>query len=185
MMVTRVFVAVALLIGGCGATAALGARDGLVGRPAALRQASLHNRLTDVRVTFGNSKTYKGAYTGSAIARFCGQTDPMQSMIPKTFLLEYPLDLPPGSPVQDVRFSADTLVDGATTTTGFHVSVSVNAPAIGSPPAWAVDTLNPNHHASGTATLTTTGDTLLLTVKATDSLGQTLDVTVTCHPPKP
>lgn len=144
---------------------------------------SVSNRAADVRVTFSESRTYKGNYTGRAIARYCGQTDPMY-FGQKVWGVEYPLDLPPGDPIEDVTFHSAELVDGMKATAGFFVSVNVNSPVMGHPAAWVVDTLNPNHHASGRATLTGTNTETTLTVNAVNSLGEKLELVVTCHPPR-
>ena len=146
-------------------------------------QAALLQRPTTVAATMGNSpKLYNGAYTSSGVARMCGETDPLQSFTgERLFLVEFPLDDTGGS-ITDVRFHSKTLVGSVRETGTFFISVTVKAASGGRPPAYVVDTARPGN--SGTASLSVTGGTARLDVKAGDALGQTLELTVVCHPPK-
>lgn len=147
------------------------------------QQKDVTGRTADVQATFIDSKFYTGTFTGTAVARVCGQTDPMHYMGKKTLLFEYPLDLPPAYTIEDVRFFSDEMVDGKKSSGLFFISVTLNAdnkPKV----AWVVDTTNPRDKASGLATLASKGADLMLTVKAVNWLGEKLDLLVTCHPPK-
>lgn len=147
------------------------------------QQKDVSNRTADVQAAFSESKFYTGTFTGTAVARVCGQTDPMHFMGKKTFLFEYPKDLPPTYTIEDVRFSSDEMVDGKKSSGQFFVSVTLNA--AGKPKvAWVVDTTNPRDKASGQATLATKGADMVLSVQAVNWLGEKLDLIVTCHPPK-
>jgi hypothetical protein len=147
------------------------------------QQKDISNRPADVRVTFADSSTYKGSYTGRAVARFCGQTDPMHFGT-KSFGFSYPLDLPPGDAIEDVTFSSKELVDGVKNTTKFYVSVNVSSPLMGHPAAYVVDTRNPNDRSSGDVVLSGSGPELTLTIRAITSLKEKLDLVISCHAPK-
>ena len=149
-------------------------------------QAALLQRPTSVAATMGNSpKLYNGAYTSSGIARICGETDPLQSFTgQRIFLVEFPLDYNGGS-VVDLRFSSKTLVGSVGETGNFFVSVTVKAANGGAPPAYVVDTERPAPKNSGTASLSMVDGVMSLRVTASDALGQTLDLTVTCGPSRP
>ena len=147
------------------------------------QQKDVSNRTADIQATFTDSKFYSGTFTGAAVARVCGQTDPMHFMGKKTLLFEYPQDLPPNQTISDVRFFSDEMVDGKKSSGLFFVSVSLDAtnkPKV----AWVVDTTEPRDKASGLATVASKGGDLILTVKAVNWLGEKLDLLVTCHPPK-
>ena len=107
----------------------------------------------------GNSpKLYNGAYTSSGVARMCGETDPLQSFTgERAFLVEFPLDYNGGS-VVDLRFHSKALV---------------------------VDTERPAPGNSGTASLSVKNGEASLRIQASDALGQTLDMTVTCGLSRP
>lgn len=147
------------------------------------QQKDVTNRNADVQATFTDSKYYSGTFTGTAVARVCGQTDPMHFMGKKTLLFEYPQDLPPNQTISDVRFFSDEMVDGKKSSGLFFVSVTLDAtnkPKV----AWVVDTTELRDKASGLATVASKGGDLILTVKAVNWLGEKLDLLVTCHPPK-
>jgi hypothetical protein len=149
-------------------------------------QQSLMQRPTDVAATLGNSpKLYNGSYTSSGVARMCGETDPLQSFTgQRIFLVEFPLDYNGGS-IFDVRFSSKTLVGAVRETGNFFVSVTVKAANGGRPPAYVVDTERPAPGNSGTASLGVKDGVATLRVTASDTLGQTLNLTVTCGPSRP
>ena len=149
-------------------------------------QGALMQRPTDVAATMGNSpKLYNGAYTSSGVARICGETDPLQSFTgQRIFVVEFPLDYNGGS-IVDVQFSSKTLVGSVRETGNFFVSVTVKAAIGGAPPAYVVDTQRPAPGNSGTASLNIKGGVASLRVRASDILGQTLDLTVTCHASRP
>ena len=149
-------------------------------------QQSLMQRPTDVAATLANSpKLYNGAYTSSGIARMCGETDPLQFFTgQRIFLVEFPLDYNGGS-VVDLRFSSKTLVGSVGETGNFFVSVTVKAANGGAPPAYVVDTERPAPKNSGTASLSVKDGVTTLRVLGSDTLGQTIDMTVTCGPSRP
>jgi len=153
---------------------------------AAAAQAALLQRPTTVAATMGNSpKLYNGAYTSSGVARMCGETDPLQSFTgERAFLLEFPLDYNGGT-IVDVRFHSKTLVGSVRETGNFFVSVTVKAAIGGQPPAYVVDTERPAPRNSGTASLSVKDRGASLRVQASDALGQTLDLSVTCGPSRP
>jgi len=147
------------------------------------QQKDVTNRTADVQATFSDSKFYSGTFTGTAVARVCGQTDPMHFMGRKTLSFEYPLDLPATYTIEDVRFFSDEMVDGKKSSGLFFLSITLNAPQKPKV-AWVVDTTSPRDKASGLATLASKGTDLILGVKAVNWLGEKLDLLVTCHPPK-
>jgi hypothetical protein len=159
-------------------------REGLY-EVGAAGQLSLLGRPADVAATMGNSpKRYNGAYTSSGVARMCGETDPLQSFTgERAFIVEFPLDYNGGS-IVDVRFRSRTLVGFVRQTGGFFVSVTVKAAIGGQPPAYVVDTERPAPGNSGTASLSVKDGVATLRVQASDSLGQTLQLQITCGVPR-
>jgi hypothetical protein len=158
-----------------------------VGARGTSAQASLLKRPTDVTAVLGNSpKLYNGMYTTSQVSRMCGETDPLQSFTgQRIFLVEYPLDYSAGTDIVDVRFSSRSLVGAVRQTSTFFVSITVKATIGGQPPAYVVDTERPAPGNSGSASLQVVGGVATLRVRAVDQLGQTLDLTVVCHPSRP
>jgi hypothetical protein len=156
----------------------------LVGDEGAAAQESLMRRPVTVSATLGSSPTlYNGQYTSSGVGRMCGETDPLQSFSgQRQFVVEFPLDDNGGS-VVDLRFSSKTLVGSVRQTATFFVSITVKAANGGAPPAYVMDTERPAPRNSGTASLTMVKGEATLTVKGSDSLGQTLELTVTCGVP--
>ena len=149
-------------------------------------QAALMQRPTSVAATMMNSpKLYNGAYTSGGIARMCGETDPSQSFTgERAFLLEFPLDYSGGS-IVDVRFRSKTLVGTVRETGNFFLSITVKAANGGAPPAFVVDTERPAPKNSGTASLSVKDGVATLRVQGSDTLGQSIDMTVTCGPSRP
>ncbi|NOT26215.1 MAG: hypothetical protein HOP16_08930 [Acidobacteria bacterium] len=150
---------------------------------AASAQESLMRRPVSVSATLGNSpKLYNGQYTSSGVGRLCGETDPLQFFGGRQFIAEFPLDYNGGS-IFDLRFSSKTLVGSVRETGTFFVSITVKAANGGTPPAYVLDTERPAPRNSGTASLSVVKGEATLTVKGSDSLGQTLELTVTCGVP--
>ena len=152
------------------------------------QQASVSNRPTEVKIVLSGdkSKTWKGTFSGHAVARYCGQTDPMYFGT-KHFGLEYPLDPPTvDDGIDDVRFSSPDLVDGVKVTTKFQVSVTVHSPEIGSPHAYVVDTESDQKTGSGDASLAVKGEEVTVSVRAAqpEPIGAKLELVFTCHAPK-
>ena len=147
-------------------------------------QAALLQRPTSVAATIGNSpKLYNGAYASSGVARICGETDRLQSFTgQRAFVMEFPLDYNGGS-IFDVRFSSKTLVGSVRETGTFFLSITVKAANGGQPPAFVVDTERPAPKNSGTAALSAKDGMTTLRVQGSDTLGQTIDMTVTCGLP--
>jgi hypothetical protein len=156
----------------------------MCGAVAASAQESLMRRPVTVSATLGNSpKLYNGQYTSSGVGRMCGETDPLQSFTgQRQFIVEFPLDYNGGS-VVDLRFSSKTLVGSVRQTATFFASITVKAANGGAPPAYVVDTERPAPRNAGTASLTVVKGEATLTVKGSDALGQTLELTVTCGVP--
>jgi hypothetical protein len=150
-------------------------------------QAALLQRPTEVTAVLGNSpRLYNGKYSTSQVSRMCGETDPLQSFTgQRIFVVEYPLDYNGTAEIVDVRFSSRSLVGPIRQTNTFFVSVTVKAKIGGQPPAYVVDTERPAAGNSGTASLEIKGGVTRLSVRGVDQLGQTLDLTVVCHPPRP
>jgi len=150
-------------------------------------QAALLQRPTEVTAVMANSpKLYNGTYATSQVSRMCGETDPLQSFTgERVFLVEYPLDYIGAAEIVDVRFHSKTLVGAVRQTGSFFVSITVKAKIGGQPPAYVVDTERPAPGNSGSASLEVKGGVARLSVRAVDQLGQTLDLTVVCHPSRP
>jgi len=119
------------------------------------------------------------------VARRCGETDPLQSFTgDRRFVVEFPLDYNGGS-IFDVAFHSKTLVGAVRETGTFFVSITVKAANGGAPPAYVVDTERPAPKNFGTASLSTKDGVTTLRVLGSDTLGQTIDMTVTCGPSRP
>jgi hypothetical protein len=140
-----------------------------------------NQRPADVTVVMSTSRgKYDGTYTASQTATVCGEVpaDLNFAGVP-AFIVQFP----DGGDfeVQDVTFNSKVLVGGVTTTTKFHLSVSVKSPRIGHPAAYVLDTLQPEM--SGTATLTTpSAGTTRLKVAGVNDRGETIDLTMVCKP---
>jgi hypothetical protein len=157
----------------------------LAARGGGSEQPAITQRPASVSATISNSpKLYNGAYAGSLKSRMCGETDPMYTGN-HTYLFEYPdIDDPRTiKGITDVRFFSAELVGAGRVTTKFHVSITVSPSGVGgSPPAYVVDTINPRGKESGKATLSISGGTATLDIKATDALGQELQMKIECGP---
>jgi hypothetical protein len=155
----------------------------MCGAVAASAQESLMRRPVSVSATLGNSpKLYNGQYTSSGVGRLCGETDPLQFIGGHQFIAEFPLDYNGGS-IVDLRFSSKTLVGSVRETGTFFVSITVKAANGGAPPAYVLDTERPAPRNSGTVSLTVVKGEATLTVRGSDALGQTLELTVACGVP--
>jgi hypothetical protein len=148
----------------------------------AAQELPFNQRPADVRIVMSTSRgLYDGEYTFSQIAQVCGEVpkDRNFSGVP-AFIVQFPDDAGSGQ-VTDVSFDSKTLVGGVTTTTTFHLNVSVKSPKIGSPNAYVLDTERPKM--TGTATLSTPSPgTTQLKVVGVNDLGQTIDLTLRCRP---
>lgn len=118
-----------------------------------------------------------GSFTDSATARECGN----DFLYPNGFGFGFPHDLDP-HPIEDVTFSAQELVPG-TTTTLFHIGVTISEEAGGAHPGTDLDTSDPQFGASGTAQLTVEGGSRHLVVQAADADGVEIHLTATCTSP--
>jgi hypothetical protein len=119
----------------------------------------------------------EGSFSSSGPARICGN----YSFAPNSFNLEFPRNAD-GLDVENVTFSADELTPG-TTTTAFHIDVSISEEAIDDVrPSTVLDTSDPRFGASGTAQLSVVDGQRVLTVDAADEDGMSVQLTATCSP---
>ena len=142
---------------------------------------SSNERPASVVVVMSTSRNYNGTYRLKEIARVCGELPKELNFagVPLFHVQLYP-DSGSGE-VTDVTFDSTALVGGVTTTGKFRLSVNVQSPSIGKPPAYVLDTAQPKM--KGTATLTTPSKgTLQLKVDGVNDRGETVDLTLTCGP---
>ena len=157
----------------------------LIAAPAVLSQDRPFNRRpADVNILMSTSRgKYDGRYTFSQIAQVCGEVpaDFNFAGVP-AFIVQFPDDAGNGQ-VTDVTFASAKLVGGVMTTTSFHLGVTVTSPKIGSPNGYVLDTAQPKM--TGTATLSTPSPgTSQLRVVGINDLGESIDLTLICHPRK-
>jgi hypothetical protein len=146
-----------------------------------------NERPASVKIDITNSrKKYDGSFTLSGTARVCGELPAMLNFagVPAFTVQFYPDPATGKESVTDVTFGSTELVGKVTTAAKFDLSVTVQSPAIGKPPAYVLNTTGPRK-GSGTATLTTTpkGDTTLRVVGGND-MGESIDMSLTCGPRK-
>ena len=137
-------------------------------------------RPTDVTLEIVNSPRYSGSYSASGNSRVCGTLTYGYPHRANAFTVEFPDD-EPDLPVRSVRFDADTLAAG-TTTTSFYLDVGVTTPQGGTPPSFVVRASQPQYHETGTAELQAKGGTTELRVEGTNDMGVKLELAVVCHP---
>jgi hypothetical protein len=137
-------------------------------------------RPSDVTLIMGNSRRYAGTYQASGISRICGY-GPLRDMSGYVdgFTLMFPND--EDLEIVDINFSADTLRVGQTTPS-FYISLGLKAKQGGRPPSYVVRANQPQFKETGTATLTAKGGTATLKVVGVNDMGETMDMTVVCHP---
>jgi hypothetical protein len=145
-------------------------------------QYPFNQRPADVSVIMSTSRgKYDGTYSLSQVASICGEVPAELNFagVP-AFLVQFPYEIGDYQ-VTDVTFDSKVLVGGVTTTTKFHLSVSLRSPRIGSPSAYVLDTLQPKM--TGTATLTTpSAGTVKLKVDGVNDRGETVNLTMVCQP---
>jgi hypothetical protein len=127
----------------------------------------------------GSHGRYDGTYTLSQVCRLCGELPPEFWMSgERAFVVEFPDGA--DFDISHVTFRSKTLVSGATSTDKFYLSVTVRTARGTRPPAYVLDTSQPNN--TGDATLTVAAGKLTLKVAGTNSMKETIDRTVICEP---
>lgn len=152
----------------------------------AIAQEPFNERPANVSVAISQSRLHLGNFSMRGVARVCGEV-PKElnfSGLPAFIVQLYPDNGPPSrgpGEVTDVTFDSKELVGGVTTASKFHLSLSVQSTAIGSPSALVLDTSQPNM--SGNAKLTEPSPgTLQLTVDGANNEGEIVRFTLTCEP---
>ena len=135
------------------------------------------DRPATINLDISGTPDSNGSYTSSGPARLCGDAQINLTGNIRAFNFEFPHD--GDFEIVDVTFSADDLVAGSSTSS-FHLDVTVHAKSGGEPPATVVDTSNAGN--SGSAQLSDSGGTTTLTVTGSDDIGQTLHMVATCGP---
>ncbi len=165
-------VVAAVLAGGAMAPAAAQTPDSTLLRPMV------------VTLTVSNDRHLSGTYRSSGIATKCGLADYGYPHRLNSFGVEFPDD-PSAQPmeVSSVTFDADTLASG-TTTPNFYLSVNLDTPRVGRPPALVVRARQPQYDEPGTVTRVTAGGTETLRIVGTASRGTKvrLEMTIVCRP---
>lgn len=140
-----------------------------------------NERPATASVVISNSRRYDGTYVLSEVARVCGEVPAEMNFsgVPAFGVTLYPEN--GQAEVNDITFDSKELVGGATTSGVFFLSVKIQSPAIGSPPAFVLDTSKPN--VAGIAELSyPEPGTLQLGVNGTDDLGLTIALVLICKP---
>ena len=130
--------------------------------------------------TFGDGD---GSYSGSGAARWCGDAVTHLTGNVRSFNFEFPLDTRTGN-INDVTFSADDLVPGATTSV-FHIDVGVHTAAGRDPASTVINAGETGTAVSGTgsAALTVDGGARTLDLQATSNYGETIKLKGSCTEP--
>lgn len=159
---------------------------GLADRAPAAAQApdSTLLRPAEVLVTVSNDPHLSGTYRSRGVATKCGLADYGYPHRARSFAVEFPDD-PAARPMEvaGVTFDADTLASG-TSTASFYLSVRLDTPKVGTPPALVVRANEPRFEEPGTATLASAGgsETLKVTGIATRGTKVRVELTLTCRP---
>lgn len=139
-----------------------------------------NGRPVTVTVTVSGTTTQgDGSYTATGVSRACGNAAINMTGNTKAFNLEFPFEETPQ--VRDVAFTADDLLPG-TTTSSFHIGVSIQTPVGHEPPSIVIDTMPDGPGHTGTAQRSEANGTTTLIVDGVDDLGVTLHMTATCGP---
>ncbi len=136
-------------------------------------------RPTEVTLTVSNDPPLNGVYRSSGTSTKCGLADYGMPHRKQSFAVEFPDD-PSGTPleVSSVTFDADTLASG-TTRPSFYLSVNVNTPRVGQPPALVVRAKQPQYDEPGTVTRVTAGGTDSLKIVGTATKGTKVRLVMT------
>ena len=141
-------------------------------------------RPTEVTVRVSNDPRLTGAYRSSGVSTKCGLADYGYPHRAHSFAVEFPDD-PSATPMEvaGVTFDADTLASG-TTSSSFYLSIRLDTPRTGTPPALVVRAKEPRFDEPGTVTRTTADGTETLTIVGTATSGTKvrLEVTIVCRP---
>jgi hypothetical protein len=142
-------------------------------------------RPTAVTLTVSNDPHLSGVYRSSGVSTKCGLADYGFPHRMNSFAVEFPDD-PSATPmeVSGVTFDADTLAGGATTSS-FYLSVRLDTPRVGQPPALVVRAREPQYEEPGTVIRVTTAagaDSLRLVGTATRGTKVRLEMTIVCRP---
>lgn len=132
-----------------------------------------------VTVTISGTNDSDGSYGATALARGCG--NPFASIDPTApaFTFEFPLDGEHNP--RDIAFSAEDLRPGASTTL-LHVGVSIVNAEGREPAATVVDSALLDSRDTGQASLTEADGKRTLVVNATNSFGESIQLTAVCGP---
>ena len=157
---------------------------GSLGRASAQAPDSTLLRPTEVTLKVSNDPYLNGVYRSSGVSTKCGLADYGYPHRANAFAVEFPDD-PSATPMEvaGVTFDADTLASG-TTRASFYLSVRLDTPRTGRPPALVVRANEPRFDEPGTVTRATAGGTETLTIVGTATSGTKvrLEVTIVCRP---
>ena len=141
-------------------------------------------RPTEVTLRVSNDPHLTGTYRSSGMSTKCGLADYGYPHRANSFAVEFPDD-PSATPMEvaGVTFDADTLASG-TTRSSFYLSVRLDTPRTGQPPALVVRANEPRFDEPGTVTRVTEGRTETLTIVGTATSGTKvrLEMTIVCRP---
>ena len=173
-------------------TAAIGAITALLiagslGRASAQAPDSTLLRPTEVTLKVSNDPHLNGTYHSRGISTKCGLADYGYPHRANAFAVDFPDD-PSAAPMEvaGVTFDADTLASG-TTRSSFYLSVRLDTPRTGTPPALVVRANEPRYDEPGTVTRVTEGGTETLRIVGTATSGTKvrLEMTLVCRPRSP
>ncbi len=120
-----------------------------------------------------------GSFTSAGPATACGNAFP--SLFPRAFNLYFPHDSAHHD-IEDVTFDAEDLVPG-TSTALFYISVSIDTPSAGSPPATVIDTRDAASGATGLAQVSESDGTRTVVIDATGDGDTSIHLTAVCTRP--
>jgi hypothetical protein len=148
---------------------------------AQVAQLPFNERQATVRIVMSTSRNYNGTYNLTEVARVCGEVPAERNF---AGVSAFGVQLYPESgagEVMDVTFDSKELVGGVTSSSRFFLSVIVQSPAIGRPPAYVLDTAQARMRGSATLSTEARG-TITLKVVGVNDRDETIDLTLTCMP---
>lgn len=148
---------------------------------AQFNDAPYNERPAEATVVIQNSHRYEGRYELNTLARVCGEVPAEMNFagVP-VFTVQFYPESGQGA-IRDITFSSKELVGGITDSSSFHLSVIVYSPAIGSPPAYVLDTSRPG--VSGEARLVASEKgTHELSIDGVNEMDERIQLTLKCQP---
>jgi hypothetical protein len=152
----------------------------LAGGWESVQAQSINQRPTTAQALIAGSRgLYDGSFAATDTSSVCGEI-PKEVMGIATFVVEFPSNAIT-APLQSIAFGSNELVGGVTKGTVFRLNVHVKTAQGGTPPAYVLNTDDGKPKNVGTATLTKKGGVTTLKVVGQNDMGETIDLSVSCH----